>query len=112
MELAVDTDERFKFPFFELCNIYAAKSIAESLEGLSINFLNQSILHLNVDCTEGGQFADHFQIDIATLLLEKCGKWIQEMDKFSLFNGTLKQLKRQLGRQTVLQRRIKSSFIE
>jgi hypothetical protein len=33
MEIAVDTDERFKFPFFELCNIYAAKSIAESLKG-------------------------------------------------------------------------------
>ncbi|KAL7075216.1 hypothetical protein ACQ4LE_005637 [Meloidogyne hapla] len=95
MELAVETDERFKFPFFELCNIYAAKSISESLK----------------DCTEGGQMADQFQIDIATLLHEKCGRWIQETDKFSIFKGTLNQLEKQLGRQTILQKRIKAHTI-
>uniref|UniRef100_A0A915PB71 JmjC domain-containing protein n=1 Tax=Meloidogyne floridensis TaxID=298350 RepID=A0A915PB71_9BILA len=92
MELAVETDERFKFPFFELCNIYAAKSFAESIK----------------DCTECGQLADQFQIYVATLLLEKCSKWIQEADKFSIFKGTLKQLEKQLERQTNLQRRIKA----
>ncbi|CAK5122509.1 unnamed protein product [Meloidogyne enterolobii] len=89
IELAVETDERFKFPFFELCNIYAAKSFAESIK-------------------ECGQLADQFQIDVATLLLEKCSKWIQEADKFSIFKGTLKQLEKQLERQTNLQRRIKA----
>ncbi|KAF7638342.1 Lysine-specific demethylase 7A [Meloidogyne graminicola] len=87
MELDVDTDERFKFPFFELCNIYAAKSVAESLK-------------------EGGQVANQFQLDIANLLFEKIEKWIYDSEKYSIFKGIVKQLKRQLGRQTILQRRI------
>lgn len=47
MELAVETDERFKFPFFELCNIYAAKSFAESIKGFlnSFLFINFTRLH-------------------------------------------------------------------
>uniref|UniRef100_A0A183CCH6 JHD domain-containing protein n=1 Tax=Globodera pallida TaxID=36090 RepID=A0A183CCH6_GLOPA len=32
MELAAETDERFKFPFFELWNFYAARNIAETLK--------------------------------------------------------------------------------
>jgi len=34
MEGLAETEERFKFPYFELCNFYAAKSIAGLLEGL------------------------------------------------------------------------------
>jgi hypothetical protein len=33
LEADAETEERFKFPFFELCNFYAGKSISESLKG-------------------------------------------------------------------------------
>jgi hypothetical protein len=51
--------------------------------------------------------ADNYLIGVATLLLKMCGKWLRENDKFLVFGGALKQLERQLGRQTLLQRRIR-----
>lgn len=59
-----------------------------------------------IDSTEGGQVANQFQLDIANLLFEKIEKWIYDSEKYSIFKGIVKQLKRQLGRQTILQRRI------
>lgn len=40
MELEANIDDRFKFPYFELCNFYAAKNMAETLKGQrSLNIL-------------------------------------------------------------------------
>lgn len=40
MENKADIDGRFRFPFFEMCNFYAAKSIVEKLKGILIIFMN------------------------------------------------------------------------
>ncbi|KAL3091983.1 hypothetical protein niasHS_005933 [Heterodera schachtii] len=91
MELAADIEERFKFPFFELCNFYAAKNIAEILK----------------DHTAEGVVAPQLQFDAAKVLLDKCKEWLQlPGGKFAIFNGNLRQLERELGRQRNLRRRI------
>uniref|UniRef100_A0A914IAF4 JmjC domain-containing protein n=1 Tax=Globodera rostochiensis TaxID=31243 RepID=A0A914IAF4_GLORO len=91
MELAAETDERFKFPFFELCNFYAAKNIAETLK----------------DHTAEGIVAAQLQLDAAKALRDKCKEWLQlSGDKFAVLGGNLRLLERELGRQRCLRRRI------
>jgi hypothetical protein len=38
MELEAGIEERFKFPYFELCNFYATKYLGEQLKGLYLMF--------------------------------------------------------------------------
>uniref|UniRef100_A0A183BK17 JmjC domain-containing protein n=1 Tax=Globodera pallida TaxID=36090 RepID=A0A183BK17_GLOPA len=91
MELAAETDERFKFPFFELCNFYAAKNIAETLK----------------DHTAEGVVAAQLQLDAAKALRDKCKEWLLLAgDKFAMLGGNLRLLERELGRQRCLRRRI------
>lgn len=94
METEVGIDDHYRFPYFELCNFYAAAQICKKLEGL-INKKNWLIKLFFKEYRSTTIPAPELMLKNGKNLLSRCEEWITKDTKkqYIFFEENIKQLR-------------------